>query len=66
MTRSTLLPLPTHTPDVYEQVRETARRFADARIRPRANELDQSEARLPAAERIDLSRLRVEPGMTPL
>jgi alkylation response protein AidB-like acyl-CoA dehydrogenase len=44
MTRSTLLPLPTHTPDVYEQVRETARRFADARIRPRANELDQSEA----------------------
>ena len=44
MNRSTLLPLPTHTPDVYEQVRETARRFADARIRPRANELDQSEA----------------------
>ena len=29
-------------------------------------ELDQSEARLPAAERIDLSRLRVELGMTPL
>ena len=44
MTRSTLLPLPTHTPDVYEQVRETARRFADARVRSRANELDQSEA----------------------
>jgi alkylation response protein AidB-like acyl-CoA dehydrogenase len=47
MTRSTLLPLPTHTPDVYEQVRETARRFADDRIRPRARELDESEA-LPA------------------
>jgi alkylation response protein AidB-like acyl-CoA dehydrogenase len=47
MTRSTLLPLPTHTPDVYEQVRETAHRFADDRIRPRARELDESEA-LPA------------------
>lgn len=47
MTRSTLLPLPTHTPDVYEQVRETARRFADDRIRPRAREVDESEA-LPA------------------
>jgi len=29
-------------------------------------ELDQSEARLPAAERIDVSRLRNELGMTSL
>src|SRR5438067_5236899 len=44
---SVLHPLPRHTSDVYEQISETARRFADAKIRPRAKELDESEA-LPA------------------
>ena len=47
MTPSTLLPLPRHGADTYEQIRETARKFADARIRPHAEELDESEA-LPA------------------
>src|SRR5438094_5941758 len=47
MTPSTRLPLPRHGADTYEQIRETARKFADARIRPHAEELDESEA-LPA------------------
>jgi alkylation response protein AidB-like acyl-CoA dehydrogenase len=44
---SALLPLPRHASDVYEQIRETARKFADAKVRPRAKGLDESEA-LPA------------------
>jgi alkylation response protein AidB-like acyl-CoA dehydrogenase len=42
-----LTPLPKHTSDTYEQIRETALKFADARVRPRAKALDESEA-LPA------------------
>src|SRR5438552_2226615 len=44
---SALLPLPRHTSDIYEQISDTARKFAEAKIRPRAKELDESEA-LPA------------------
>ena len=39
-----MIPLPKLTADIYEQIRETARRFAESRIRPRAGELDESEA----------------------
>ena len=39
-----LLPMPKLSADIYEQIRETARRFAEDRIRPRAGELDESEA----------------------
>src|SRR4051794_22375672 len=44
MIESALLPLPKQTTDIYEQIRETARRFAEAKVRPRAAELDKSEA----------------------
>ena len=40
---SVLFPFPRHTSDVYELIREAARKFADAKIRPRAKELDESE-----------------------
>ena len=39
-----MIPIPKHPPDIYVQIRETARRFAEGRIRPRAGELDESEA----------------------
>ena len=39
-----LLPMPKLSADIYEQIRETARRFAEDRIRPRAGDLDESEA----------------------
>jgi alkylation response protein AidB-like acyl-CoA dehydrogenase len=41
---SALFPMPKLTIDIYDQIRETARRFADERVRPRAQELDESEA----------------------
>ena len=44
---SALLPLPRHTSDIYGQISDTARKFAEAKVRPRAKELDESEA-LPA------------------
>lgn len=39
-----MIPIPKFTADVYAQIAETARRFAEDRIRPRANDLDESEA----------------------
>ncbi len=36
--------VPRHPIDVYEQIRDTARRFAEAEVRPRAGELDETEA----------------------
>lgn len=41
------VPFPRLTADVYAQIGETARRFADARIRPIAQDLDETE-RFPA------------------
>ena len=41
---STIVPVPRHSIDIYEQIRETARRFAEDRVRPRAGELDDTEA----------------------
>ncbi len=41
---SALLPMPKFTADIYDQIHETARRFAEERVRPRAAELDESEA----------------------
>jgi alkylation response protein AidB-like acyl-CoA dehydrogenase len=38
------IPLPKLPADIYMQIRETARRFAEERVRPRAGELDESEA----------------------
>ena len=35
---------PRHPPELYAQLRDTARRFADSHIRPRAAELDETEA----------------------
>jgi alkylation response protein AidB-like acyl-CoA dehydrogenase len=37
-------PMPKLSVDIYEQIRETAWRFAEERVRPRAGELDESEA----------------------
>ena len=39
-----MLPTPKLTTDIYDQIGETARRFAEERVRPRAGELDESEA----------------------
>ena len=39
-----LFPAPKLSGDIYAQIRETARRFADARVRPLAAELDDTEA----------------------
>jgi len=36
--------MPKHPADIYMQIRETARRFAENRIRPRVEALDESEA----------------------
>ena len=38
------IPVPKLPADIYMQIRETARRFAEERVRPRAGELDESEA----------------------
>ncbi len=38
------IPLPRHPSEIYEQIRDTARRFAEDRVRPRAQELDESES----------------------
>ncbi|WP_373502642.1 acyl-CoA dehydrogenase family protein [Aestuariivirga sp.] len=38
------LPVPKLPADIYEQIRDTARRFAEEKIRPRAGELDETEA----------------------
>jgi len=37
------LPVPSLSADVYTQINDTARRFADSRVRPRAVALDESE-----------------------
>ena len=34
---------PRHTPDIYDSLRDTVRRFADQNVRPRGNALDESE-----------------------
>ena len=39
-----VIPTPRLTSDIYAQIRETARRFAEDRVRPRAVELDETEA----------------------
>lgn len=39
-----VLPIPKLSADTYAQIRETARRFSDSEIRPRAAALDESEA----------------------
>jgi alkylation response protein AidB-like acyl-CoA dehydrogenase len=39
-----VIPMPKLPADIYVQIRETARRFAEDRVRPRAGELDESEA----------------------
>lgn len=36
--------IPKLSPDIYGQLRETARRFAESEVRPRAGALDESEA----------------------
>ena len=41
---SSIIPLPKLSPDIYAHIRETARRFARDRVRPRAGELDDTEA----------------------
>jgi alkylation response protein AidB-like acyl-CoA dehydrogenase len=38
------IPLPRHPAEIYEQICETARRFAQDRVRPKAQELDETEA----------------------
>ena len=38
-----VIPTPRLTSDIYAQIRETARRFAEDRVRPRAVELDETE-----------------------
>jgi alkylation response protein AidB-like acyl-CoA dehydrogenase len=38
------LPVPKLSADIYDQIRDTARRFADDIVRPRANELDETES----------------------
>jgi alkylation response protein AidB-like acyl-CoA dehydrogenase len=39
-----MFPTPSLSPDIYAQIGETARRFAEAEVRPRAAALDESEA----------------------
>jgi alkylation response protein AidB-like acyl-CoA dehydrogenase len=39
-----MIPMPSLTADIYAQISETARRFAEGRIRPKAGDLDESEA----------------------
>ncbi len=39
-----IVPIPKLAPDVYEQIRDTARRFAQSHVRPQAVALDESEA----------------------
>jgi alkylation response protein AidB-like acyl-CoA dehydrogenase len=39
-----MIPMPSLTGDIYAQIGETARRFAEDRIRPKAGGLDESEA----------------------
>ena len=41
---SSIIQLPKLSPDIYAHIRETARRFARDRVRPRAGELDDTEA----------------------
>jgi alkylation response protein AidB-like acyl-CoA dehydrogenase len=38
------LPVPKLSADIYEQIRDTARRFAEDLVRPRASALDESES----------------------
>lgn len=39
-----MIPMPKLPADIYTQIRDTARRFAEERIRPHASALDESEA----------------------
>jgi alkylation response protein AidB-like acyl-CoA dehydrogenase len=41
---ASILPTPTLSSDIYEQIRDTARRFAEDRVRPRAATLDETES----------------------
>ncbi|MCA0434613.1 MAG: acyl-CoA dehydrogenase family protein [Proteobacteria bacterium] len=41
---SLVLPTPSLSPDVYAQIRETARKFAEGRVRPQAASLDEAES----------------------
>ena len=40
---ASIIPVPRHGLDIYEQIRDTARRFAETRVRPRVAELDEDE-----------------------
>jgi alkylation response protein AidB-like acyl-CoA dehydrogenase len=53
---SSIIPLPKLPPDIYAHIRETARRFAQDRVRPRAGELDDTEA-FPAGIYEEMARL---------
>jgi alkylation response protein AidB-like acyl-CoA dehydrogenase len=38
------IPFPRLSPEIYAQIGETARRFADTRVKPLARELDETES----------------------
>ena len=40
---ASIIPVPRLGLDIYEQIRDTARRFAETRVRPRAAQLDEAE-----------------------
>lgn len=40
---ASIIPVPRLDHDIYEQIRDTARRFAETRVRPRAVQLDETE-----------------------
>jgi len=50
------LPYPRLAPDIYEQIRDTARRFADTRVKPIAQELDEAES-FPAATYAEMAEV---------
>jgi alkylation response protein AidB-like acyl-CoA dehydrogenase len=41
---SNIIPVPKLTADIYEQIRDTARRFSEANVKTRALELDETES----------------------
>ena len=44
MQPSSAIPFPKLSPEIYTQISDTARRFADTRVRPLARELDETES----------------------
>lgn len=50
------LPFPRLSPEIYEQIRDTARRFAEARVKPAAQEFDETES-FPAAIYAEMAEL---------